>query len=90
MSSHKITITLESDLLVAVDALVKKHLFPSRSRAIQEAVKEKLDRINHNLLAQECLKLEPDYEKRLADEGLADEGLADEGLEEDFSEWPKY
>jgi len=82
MSSSKIAITLESGMLAEVDALVKKHIFPNRSRAIQEAVKEKekLSRLNHSLLAQECAKLDPKYEKALADEGLT----------EDLSEWPEY
>ena len=80
MSSSKIAITMESDMLAEVDALVKKRLFPNRSRAIQEAVKEKLDRLNKSLLAQECANLDPEYEKALADEGLS----------ADLSEWPKY
>ncbi len=80
MGSSKIAITLESGMLAEVDALVKKHIFPNRSRAIQVAVEEKLSRLNHSLLAQECAKLDPEYEKALADEGLT----------EDLSEWPKY
>lgn len=80
MSSSKIAITLDSEILEEVDGLVKKHMFPSRSRAIQDAVKEKLERLSHNLLAQECSKLDPDYEK----------ALAEEGLRKDLSEWPEY
>ena len=80
MSSSKIAITLESGMLAEVDALVKKRMFPNRSRAIQEAVREKLARLNHSRLAQECAKLDPDYEKALAEEGLT----------EDLSEWPEY
>ena len=80
MSSSKIAITLESGMLAEVDALVKKRMFPNRSRAIQEAVREKLSRLSHDLLAQECEKLDPDYEKALADEGLT----------MDLSEWPEY
>ncbi len=80
MNSSKIAITMEPGLLAEVDALVKKHLFPSRSRAIQEAVKEKLQRMNHSLLAQECAKLDPEHEKTLADEGFT----------EDLSQWPEY
>jgi metal-responsive CopG/Arc/MetJ family transcriptional regulator len=41
MSTSKIAITLNSQVLSEVDALVKRRIFPSRSRAIQEAVKEK-------------------------------------------------
>ena len=80
MSSSKIAITLESGMLAEVDALVKKRMFPNRSRAIQEAVKEKLTRLNQSLLAQECAKLDPEYEKALAEESLT----------EDLSEWPEY
>jgi metal-responsive CopG/Arc/MetJ family transcriptional regulator len=80
MSSSKIAITLESGMLAEVDALVKRRVYPSRSRAIQEAVKDKLNRINHSLLAKECAKLDPIFEKV----------LADEGLNEDLAEWPEY
>lgn len=80
MSSSKIAISLESSMLAEVDALVKKRIFPNRSRAIQEAVREKLGRLSHDLLAQECAKLDPDYEKALAEEGLT----------KDLSEWPEY
>ena len=80
MSSSKIAITLDSEVLSEVDALVKKHMFPSRSRAIQEAVKEKLERLGHSRLARECSKLDPEQEQ----------ALAEEGLREDLSEWPEY
>ncbi len=80
MSSSKIAITLESGMLAEVDALVKKRMFPNRSRAIQAAVEEKLNRLNRSLLAQECANLDPNFEKALAEEGLT----------EDLSEWPEY
>jgi metal-responsive CopG/Arc/MetJ family transcriptional regulator len=80
VGSSKIAITLEPELLAEVDALVKKRMFPSRSRAIQVAVKEKLERLSHSALAQECANLDPEYEKALAEEGLG----------EDLSEWPEY
>jgi len=80
MSSSKIAITLNSKILSEVDALVKKRMFPSRSRAIQEAVREKLGRLSHTQLARECLRLNPEQEQ----------ALAEEGLREDLSEWPEY
>lgn len=80
MSTSKIAITLNSEVLSEVDALVKRRMFPSRSRAIQEAVKEKLERLSHIRLAQECMKLDPEQEQALAEEGLL----------EDLSEWPEY
>ena len=41
---------------------------------------EKLERLKRGRLAQECAKLEPGFEKALAEEGLS----------EDLSEWPEY
>jgi metal-responsive CopG/Arc/MetJ family transcriptional regulator len=47
-ASHKIitliAITLENETLKRLDMLVKSNLFPNRSKAIQEAVAEKLAR----------------------------------------------
>lgn len=80
MSRSKIAITLNSEVLSEVDALVKRRIFPNRSRAIQEAVKEKLERLSHSRLAEECSKLDPEQEQ----------ALAEEGLREDISEWPEY
>ena len=80
MSSSKIAISIDPDVLKQVDALVQQREFSSRSRAIQEAVKEKLERLSQNLLAQECNKLDPEYEQVLAEEGMA----------EDLAAWPKY
>ena len=80
MSSSKIAITLDSEILEEVDGLVKKRIFPNRSRAIQDAVKEKLERLSHKLLAEECAKLDQNYEQ----------ALAEEGLKTDLTEWPEY
>jgi hypothetical protein len=55
-------------------------VFPSRSKAIRIAIAEKLSRFNGHRLAEECSKLDPKFEKALADEGLAG------GLDE----WPEY
>jgi metal-responsive CopG/Arc/MetJ family transcriptional regulator len=63
MTTSKIGITIEQDTLNRLDLLVKSHLFPNRSRAIQEAVVEKLDRLEKNRLARECAKLDPEIEK---------------------------
>ena len=50
--------------------LVKKQVFPNRSQAIEEAVTEKLARLEKSRLAQECAKLDPKFEKALAEEGF--------------------
>jgi len=80
MSTAKIAITMEEHLLAKLDRLVKSRAFPNRSRAVQEAVQEKLARMNRNRLAAECAKLEPKFEQALAEEGLSREK----------HEWPEY
>lgn len=80
MATAKIAITLEEDILHRLDLLVKSHTFPNRSKAIQEALKEKLTKVEANRLEVECAKLDPDFEQ----------GLADEGLSAESGEWPEY
>jgi metal-responsive CopG/Arc/MetJ family transcriptional regulator len=80
MATAKIAITIEEEMLNRLDLLVKSHTFPNRSKAIQEAIKEKLHTIEHNRLEIECSKLNPEYEQALADEGLSSE----------IEEWPEY
>jgi metal-responsive CopG/Arc/MetJ family transcriptional regulator len=71
MAKVKLAVTLDEKLLVEVDRLVSRRVFPNRSRAIEEAVQEKLERMSHNRLARECAKLDSSVEKELAEEGLA-------------------
>ena len=66
--------------LRTVDELVDQHVYPSRSQAIQEAVRDKLDRIHRRRLAEECANLDPTFEKALAEEGLSEE----------LEQWPEY
>jgi metal-responsive CopG/Arc/MetJ family transcriptional regulator len=80
MPRSKIAISLDESTLERLDRLVEKAAFPSRSRAIQEAVEDKLARLERSRLARECAKLDPGFEKALAEEGLS----------EDVSEWPAY
>ncbi|MGH8739201.1 MAG: ribbon-helix-helix domain-containing protein [Burkholderiales bacterium] len=80
MSSIKVAITIDSEALERVDRLVEKRVFPNRSRAIQSAVAEKLARIERSRLASECAKLDPVFEKALAEEGLGKE----------LDAWPEY
>ena len=72
MSTLKVAITLDEKTLTKLDRLVKARVFPNRSKAIQEAVEEKLNRIDRRRLARECSKLDPDFEKRLAEEGFSE------------------
>ncbi len=49
MAVSKIAITIDSNLLKEIDMLVKSNLFPSRSKAIQEAVAEKIKKTKKKL-----------------------------------------
>ena len=73
MGATKVAITIDDEVLKRLDRLVAEQHFPNRSRAIQEAVREKLQRLDRGRLARECAKLDPAAEQRLADEGLADD-----------------
>jgi Arc/MetJ-type ribon-helix-helix transcriptional regulator len=68
MAVAKIAVSIDRRALQRVDRLVRSGVFPSRSRAIQEALKEKLDRLDQSRLARECAKLDPLEEKAWAEE----------------------
>jgi metal-responsive CopG/Arc/MetJ family transcriptional regulator len=80
MSRSKIAITLDDEVLAKVDDLVANRHFPSRSRAIEVAVAEKLQRLDQSRLARESAKLDASFEQLLAEEGLS----------EDVATWPEY
>jgi Arc/MetJ-type ribon-helix-helix transcriptional regulator len=80
MSRSKIAITLDEGMLDRLDRLVARRVFPNRSRAIQLAVAEKLRKLERTRLARECAKLDPKFEKALAEEGMSEE----------LGEWPEY
>lgn len=78
--SAKVAISLSEKELIRVDRLVKEGAFPSRSKLIQDAIAEKLERIDHRRLARECAKLDPGFEQALAEETFG----------YDVTEWPEY
>jgi len=80
MASAKIAITIDESMLHRLDRLVKERVFPNRSKAIQDAVEEKLKKLERNRLARECAKLDPAVEKAMAEEGLGEE----------LGQWPEY
>jgi metal-responsive CopG/Arc/MetJ family transcriptional regulator len=80
MASAKVAITIDHRLLDRLDGLVKKKAFPNRSKAIEAAVRENLERHDRSRLARECAKLDPRAEQAMAEEALSD----------DFAEWPEY
>ena len=80
MATSKIAITIDDKTLKRLDFLVKSKFFPNRSNAIQQAVTEKLNRIDKSRLAKECAKLDPEFEQSIAEEGYPSE----------MEEWPEY
>jgi len=80
MDTAKVAISINKEILDKLDNLVKDHVFPSRSRAIQVAVEEKLNRMQRTRLAEQCAKLHPVHEQQLAEEGLSAE----------VDKWPAY
>ena len=80
MGKSTITITMDDALLETVDKLVEKSVYPDRSLAIQEAVKDKFKRSDKSLLERELAKMDAKFEQRMADEFLP----------RDLSEWPEY
>ncbi|HEX6083643.1 MAG TPA: ribbon-helix-helix domain-containing protein [Thermoanaerobaculia bacterium] len=79
MGKAKIAITVDEQALAEIDRLVEEGLFPNRSRAIEEAVQERIARLHRSRLARECAKVDVREEQALADEGYARE-----------NEWPEY
>jgi Arc/MetJ-type ribon-helix-helix transcriptional regulator len=80
MAAVKIAITMDQQILQRVDAMVARKAFANRSRAIQAAVSEQLQRLEGSRLAAECAKLDPQAEKEMAEEGMTLDSAA----------WPKY
>ena len=80
MGKEKIAITLDKEFIGELDRLVSEQVFQNRSQAICEAVREKLARMKRSRLSAESAKLDPDFEKAIAEEGLT----------EDASQWPEY
>ena len=80
MPAEKIAITLDRDLLKEIDRGVKSGLFKNRSRAIEEALREKLEHQRKHWLLVEAKKLDPKEERALAEEGMTGEEAT----------WPAY
>jgi metal-responsive CopG/Arc/MetJ family transcriptional regulator len=71
MAASKIAITIEKRTLTKLDRLVRERVFPNRSKAIQQALEEKLNTLDKDKLTLECEKLDPQEEMKLAEEGFA-------------------
>jgi len=72
MPTAKIAITVSEQILLKLDRLVKERRYPNRSRAIQEALEEKISRLESNRLAEALQCIDSVAEKLDAEEGMLD------------------
>ena len=79
MGRAKIAITVDEQALAEIDRLVRQGVFPNRSKAIEEALQDRIQKLHRSRLTRECAKLDVREEQALAEEGYAGEG-----------EWPEY
>jgi len=75
MTKVRVAISLGDELLRRVE---QEGL--SKLKAIQEVVREKLERVDRSRLARESAKLDPKFEQAMAEEGISRE----------LAEWPEY
>ncbi len=80
MGKTKVAVTIDAMAIIKIDRLVERRVFANRSQAIQEALYEKIERIEQRRLAEECAKLDPVEERQLAEEGMTEE----------VERWPEY
>ena len=80
METAKVAVSINKNTLKRLDRLVKTQVYPSRSKAIQEAIEDKLNRLERTRLAEESAKLDP----------VAEQAMAEEGLTEELAQWPDY
>lgn len=68
MAATKIAITVDENIVKQIDRLVREGKYKSRSNAIQDALKERLENRGRKRLAREAAKLDPREERELAEE----------------------
>ena len=71
MTAAKIAISIDQGVLGRIDDLVRTKRFRSRSEVFQTAISAQLARLDDDLLARECGKLDPSEEQSFADIGLS-------------------
>ena len=80
MPMAKIAVSIDQKVVHRLDGLVLKGFFPSRSKAVQVAIENQLQKLDRNRLAIECAKLDPKLEQK----------MAEEGMQYEVEQWPEY
>jgi len=70
MATKKITVSLDIDTVEGIDCLVQQRKHKNRSQAIQNALKEYLQKIEKQRLYEEIDKLDQKAEMKVAEEGF--------------------
>lgn len=70
MAKAKIAIILEEDLVKEIDRWVSEGQYPSRSKAVQETLKEKITNWRRKRLIEEVSKLNPKEDQAMAEEAI--------------------
>lgn len=71
MPKEKVTVTIGKGLLRRLDRLVAEAQYPNRSSAVEEVLRKQFAKVDRARLAREAARLDPAYERTLADEGMA-------------------
>ena len=67
MTQERIVVSVARDVLAQLDGLIANSVFASRSQAIEIALQEKLTRLKRRRLTKECSKLDPAFERAMAE-----------------------
>lgn len=79
MPAKKIAVTVDKDIIKQIDRLVREGKYRSRSKAVQDALRD-IKNWRRKRLLEEVSKLDPKKER----------GLAEESLHAENEEWEKY
>ena len=69
-STITVTLTLDDSVIESIDKLVENSVYPNRSMAIRKAVERKFKRIDDAAFERELAKMDPEFERRMAEEFL--------------------
>ena len=70
MVKNRIVVEIDSELLAGIDEFIDQQRFVDRGEFVEAAVSRQVVRLRRDRLAEACLRLDPDEERGLAEEGI--------------------
>lgn len=70
MVKKRIVVGIDPELVAGIDELIDQRRFVGRGEFVEEAVSRQFGRLRRDRLAEACLRLDPDEERGLAEEGM--------------------